>query len=86
MNPDLAADHQAALKVACPFCAEPAGRPCTRPDNGGGRARLSAFPAHEARIRAAGIVHAPIDPRDLREHHTRPWHPPSPRTTRPDPP
>ena len=70
MTPDLLEDHQRALTVACPMppggCGEPAGQRCTRVNVDGDRVPLEHFPAHIPRLKAAGVIHAPWDARDLR--------------------
>lgn len=75
MNLDDQADQDAALQVACPAppygCLAPAGQLCTRPDGPTGRAPLDHAPAHIHRLHAAGVVHAPLDPRELARAHER---------------
>lgn len=65
MNFELAEDAAHAARVRCPDrplgCGQPAGDPCVRGD---GRP-LEHLPAHPARLKAAGVVHAPIDSREL---------------------
>lgn len=72
MNLDLANDRDRAQAVPCPppphGCAAPAGDPCVRIADG---TPLEHLPAHTARIKAAGIVHAPIDSRELRADPNR---------------
>lgn len=63
MNLEDLADRRRALAVACPFCGAPAGDRCVRREDGG---PLERFPAHTSRLDAAGVVHAPIDSRELR--------------------
>lgn len=66
MNLDDQADRDRAEQVACPprplGCATPAGEPCRNLTTG---QPLEHQPAHSARLRAAGVVHAPLDSRDL---------------------
>lgn len=62
------ADRELALTVACnaprPLgCGAAVGEECTNLSTGGPLTRLAA---HDARIKAAGVMHAPIDSRDLR--------------------
>jgi len=70
MNFEILEDRDRALAAPCPEpplgCSALAGQPCTRPDGEGGRVALERFAAHEARRRAAGVRHAPIDSRELR--------------------
>lgn len=63
MNLEDLADRRRALAVDYPFCAVPAGDRCVRRDTG---EPLERFPAHTSRLEAAGVVHAPIDSRELR--------------------
>ena len=69
MNPDLLDDRAAANRVPCtePRCNAQAGDPCVNVHTG---LPLEHQPAHLVRVKAglaaAGIVHAPIDSRDLR--------------------
>lgn len=65
MNRDLLDDRAAAAAVPCsvPRCNAQAGEPCRNVHTG---QPLEHLPAHHARLKAAGIVHAPIDSRDLR--------------------
>jgi hypothetical protein len=69
VTPELEADRAQALTVPCPFppkgCGEPIGAPCTRESMTGDREPLENLPAHPARLDAAGVVHAPLDPREL---------------------
>lgn len=71
MNLADQADQDAALTVACPArpygCSAPAGQLCVRTDG----KTLENLPAHTHRLHAAGVVHAPIDPRELRRPHER---------------
>lgn len=62
MNLETAADRERALSVACPHCRAEQGQVCVRPDG----EELQRAAAHTSRITAAGVVHAPIDSRDLR--------------------
>jgi hypothetical protein len=66
MTPDLDDDRQRALTVPCSYCHALAGQPCTRTDLAGETRPLGVFPAHLPRLKAAGVLHAPIDSRDLR--------------------
>lgn len=70
MNLEDHADREQALTVACPEqpvgCGALPGEPCTRPDGRGGRAELTVFAAHTGRLKAAGVLHAPLDSRELR--------------------
>lgn len=72
MNLDDQADQDQALTVACPLpprgCAQPAGALCVRVSDGH---PLDRAPAHIARLQAAGIVHTPLDPRELARPHER---------------
>lgn len=72
MNLDDLADRDQAHTVPCPApptgCAQPAGSPCIRHADG---EPLQHLPAHIARLRAAGVVHAPLDPRELARAHER---------------
>lgn len=65
MNYDLLDDRAAAARVACPVnrCHAPAGEPCINVHTG---KPLEHLPAHDARLKAAGVLHAPLDSRDLR--------------------
>lgn len=66
MNLDDQADQDKALTVPCPApplgCNAAIGAICVRLVDG---EPLQHLPAHNARLRAAGVVHAPLDPRDL---------------------
>ena len=70
MNLEIQADREQALTVPCPppplGCAAVEGSVCTRPDGLGGRTELERFAAHDARLKAAGVLHAPLDSRELR--------------------
>lgn len=67
MNPDLRADRKRALTVPCGYCHAEPGQVCTRPNVLTGEPKpLEVFAAHLPRLKAAGVVHAPIDSRDLR--------------------
>lgn len=72
MNLDDLADRDAAEQVPCPppplGCSAVSGQTCRNLTTG---EELAHQPAHAARIRAAGVVHAPIDPRELRAPHER---------------
>ncbi len=74
MNLELQADQDAALRVDCPpreqlGCGEPAGQLCRNLSTG---EHLRHLPAHAARLRAAGVRHAPLDPRELAADPHRP--------------
>lgn len=75
MNLELAEDRERALAVPCPpspyGCAALAGEVCTRDDGKGGREPIDRFPAHVARLAEAGVVHAPLDSRYLRDPDRR---------------
>lgn len=66
MNRDDQADRDRAETVPCPDrplgCGMPAGTVCRNLHTG---LPLERIPAHAARLRAAGVVHAPLDSRDL---------------------
>lgn len=72
MNLDDQADQDAALTVVCPLppygCGALTGQLCVRITDG---QTLAHLPAHTARLKAAGVVHAPLDPRDLARAHER---------------
>ena len=65
MNPDLLDDRATAASVPCtePRCNAQPGDPCVNVHTG---QPLEHQAAHLARLKAAGVVHAPIDSRDLR--------------------
>lgn len=67
MNLEDQADREQAVTVPCPAppygCGVPAGDLCVVVTTGEPLTRLAA---HTARLKAAGVVHAPIDPRELR--------------------
>lgn len=63
MNLDQVSDRDRALTVACPYCLAQPGEPCVRK---GTDELLVGPPAHTCRIDAAGVVHAPLDSRELR--------------------
>lgn len=65
MNADLRADRDQALTVACPVtrCNAFPGELCV---NLGTGAPLKHLPAHQARLDAAGVMHAPLPVADLR--------------------
>ncbi|GAA0897846.1 hypothetical protein [Pseudonocardia zijingensis] len=74
MNLEDQADQDAALRVDCPpadehGCGEIAGRLCRNLSTG---EPLRHLPAHLARLRAAGVRHAPLDPRELAADPDRP--------------
>lgn len=70
MNLEQQQDREQALTVACPLtaCAAPAGEMCRSFVTGRPHQNL---PAHDARLRAAGVVHAPLDTRELRHDPDR---------------
>lgn len=65
MNAETVADHYQALTVPCgeSRCNALVGEACINVHTGEPLLKLAA---HLSRIRAAGIVHAPWDSRDLR--------------------
>lgn len=67
MNLEDQADRDAALTVPCPLpplgCAQPAGARCVVAATG---ELLERAPAHVARLRDAGVVHAPLLTREIR--------------------
>jgi hypothetical protein len=71
MNAAFRTDRERSVVVGCPQppegCGEPIGAPCTRPDGRGGRVPLEHFAAHIPRLKAAGVAHEPVDPRDLED-------------------
>jgi hypothetical protein len=74
VNLEDQADQDAALQVDCPprdqlGCGQPAGQLCR---NLGTGQPLQHLPAHDARLRAAGVRHAPLDPRELAADPDRP--------------
>lgn len=73
MNLDDLADRDQAEQVLCPppplGCSVPAGETCRNLTSGD---ELEHQPAHNARLRAAGVAHAPLDPRDIRAHERTP--------------
>lgn len=77
MNLELQADHELALTVACNEpaprgCGAVIGEPCRNLITG---EPLEHLPGHDARLRAAGVRHAPIDSRELRDpDHARRRH------------
>lgn len=66
MNLADARDRDTAETVPCPppphGCGRPAGTSCRNLVTGD---LLGHIPAHAARLRAAGVIHAPVDSRDL---------------------
>ena len=70
MNFDLEEDRIQALTIACPLtaCAAPAGEMCRSFVTGKPHQNL---PAHNARLKAAGVEHAPVDVRELRHDPDR---------------
>lgn len=63
MNLEDTRDRDQALTVPCSYCHVPAGELCVRLHD---RAPLANVAAHTPRLREAGVVHAPIDSRELR--------------------
>ena len=65
MNPDLLDDRAVACRIPCPVerCNAQPGQPCTNLHTG---KPLEHLAAHLPRLKAAGVIHAPIDSRDLR--------------------
>jgi hypothetical protein len=65
VNYDLLDDRAAACRVPCPVerCNAQAGDPCRNVHTG---LPLEHLPAHDVRLKAAGVIHAPVDSRDLR--------------------
>jgi hypothetical protein len=63
-------DREHALEVVCPLipCAADVGEPCV---NLRSREPLAHLPAHDARLRAAGVRHAPIPTHELRDPDAR---------------
>ena len=72
MNLADLANRDRAETVPCPEpprgCSAPAGETCRNLTTG---AELAHQAAHNVRLRAAGVVHAPLDSRDLRAAHER---------------
>lgn len=72
MNLQDQADREVAETVPCPDrphgCGRPAGTACRNLHTG---EPLERIPAHAARLAAAGVVHAPVDSRDLAARHER---------------
>lgn len=66
MNLQDQTDRDQAETVACPDkprgCGRPAGTACRNLSTG---EPLEHLPAHAARLAAAGVVHAPLDSREL---------------------
>lgn len=63
MNLEDQADREQALTVACPYCVAAEREPCVRK---GTDEPLVNVAAHTARLQAAGVMHAPLDSRELR--------------------
>lgn len=63
MNLQDQADRDASLAVPCAYCHAEAGAVCVRL---GTTVELVNAPAHTPRLRDAGVIHAPIDSRELR--------------------
>lgn len=70
MTPADELDREQALTVDCPLipCAAPAGELCV---NLRSREPLEHLAAHDARLRAAGVVHAPVPLHELRDPDAR---------------
>lgn len=70
MTLDDLADREQAETVPCPLqrCAQPVGQTCRNLATG---EPLDRLPAHHARLAAAGVRHAPLDPRDITAPHER---------------
>lgn len=61
MNLEDQADREQAETVVCPTCYVEPGSTCVRSDGG----ELVHLPAHTPRLKAAGVLHAPLDSREL---------------------
>lgn len=57
------ADRDRALTVGCRYCLAQVGEPCVRR---GTDEVLTNVAAHTPRLADAGVVHAPLDSRELR--------------------
>lgn len=70
MNLEMSADREASLKVPCPIdlCGAEIGEVCVQLGTG---QPLKHLPAHDTRLRAAGVRHAPLDSRELRGNPKR---------------
>lgn len=70
MNPELKADRARAVAVACPLtaCGAPSGQLCISFVTG---RPLQHLAAHDARLKAAGVVHPPLDAAELRDDTRR---------------
>ena len=70
MNPEMQADREQALTVDCPMtaCGAPAGQLCISFVTG---RPLQNLAAHDARLKAAGVVHPPLHPAELRDDTRR---------------
>lgn len=62
MNLEDAEDRRQSMTVACPWCQVEPGEVCLRSDG----SELERVAAHTSRLSAAGVVHAPLDSRELR--------------------
>jgi hypothetical protein len=64
VTPELLADRERSLVVACPLepCGAQVGEPCVSLTT---RRPHQHLGAHDARLKAAGVLHAPLDPREL---------------------
>lgn len=68
MNLETARDRQASLAVGCPHCPAEPGQVCVRFEQLTGKwVELERIAAHPSRMSAAGVVHAPLDPREYRD-------------------
>lgn len=65
MNLEMAADREQSLTVPCPIdlCGSEIGEVCVQLGTG---QPLQFLAAHDARLRVAGVQHAPLDSRELR--------------------
>jgi hypothetical protein len=63
VNLEDQADRDRALTVGCRYCLAEVGEPCVRK---GTSDELRNFAAHPSRLTDAGVVHAPLDSRELR--------------------
>lgn len=68
MNLEDAADRDQALTVPCTWCNAQPGEVCVRR---GTDDPLLNIAAHLSRMHAAGVMHAPLDSRELRATHER---------------
>lgn len=63
MNLEDQADREQAMTVPCTWCGAVAGVECQNRVTG---LPVEFIPAHVDRMKAAGVVHAPLDSRELR--------------------